>query len=111
MKRGHLLITVIISLHFGLVATLSSLILPVTVRSPAELDEVYFGFPLGFVRQNLGRYEPPFPWAFHLTSPLENPTSILAGRFFINMTLLALPFFLLLLLSHWWYRKRKRGEN
>jgi len=60
----------------SLVVVSATLFLPVTIHADAELKQVYFGWPIHFITQDLSGISPPLPWQIQISSFWGNPTQI-----------------------------------
>ena len=56
-----------------------------TVTTREQLSAVRTGLPFKFIVQNQSAYNPPLPTQRAFYSPLENPTQILRGQFFLSL--------------------------
>ncbi|MBW4637783.1 MAG: hypothetical protein KME05_06030 [Gloeocapsa sp. UFS-A4-WI-NPMV-4B04] len=64
---------------------LTSIYLPVTIYSQAQLAEVKLGLVLPFVVQTQYINPPLFPWQTSIRSIWENPTQVLWPQFFLDV--------------------------
>ena len=57
----------------SLAIVVGTLSVPKNVYNKKDMEVMKFGYPIAFVTQDLTRYDPPFPWKYSFSSPLENP--------------------------------------
>lgn len=99
-KEFNKYIFIAISSLFVLFATL---FISVTVKSQMELNNVWIGYPISFVNQNLHYNPPTFPRNYGLSSIWENPTKIVWTNLIASYLLLFLAIYILVIL----YNKAK----
>lgn len=106
--RALLVYPIVFVLSFVLVV--ASLLLPVTIRSRADLEQVKFGWPLAFIVQDQSRWPigvpegPSLPYRTRPLSPWETPTSVYAYAFLFDIS----SVFVLMLLVQRLVRTKRR---
>ncbi|QPC45915.1 hypothetical protein [Mangrovibacillus cuniculi] len=84
---------------------LSPMVTSTTVDDQTQLEEVTFGFPFAFVKQNQTSLTPPMPYEATLLSANEHPTSLLFGYLFLSFILMNSAY---LFLALWSWRRGGR---
>jgi len=88
-------IRTIATLVAAVVLVFSPLLSRPSVQDLNDLEEVLFGWPIGYVTQDQSSLSPPLPYRTQLLSPLEYPTGMNILRLFLSGLSLAAAAFLL----------------
>ena len=75
--KKHTLALIPLAISLSILFLNVSLLLPVTIDSPGQFENIYFGLPVKFILQNQNYSPPQFPFTTYFSSVLENPTRVL----------------------------------
>lgn len=87
----------IIILYISIILVLGTLFIPTYVDNSSQLLAVQYGYPLHFVSQNIGTFEPPvFPYKASFISPWEYPAQFNIINFIASIIIVFIVFYIFL---------------